>query len=113
MIHTDQRRRLRQSISLNRRVTEPAPEFFGIAVERRASGNKRPELPPKLAVDRTKGPPTAEEMPSLCGATSSPKILKTAVIFEIAFDLLLQRLQDSRHTHQHRYSITFDRAEYF
>ncbi len=57
MVHADQRRRLRQPIPLDRRIAQTSPELFGLAVERRAAGNKCPEFPAELPPNRAKRPP--------------------------------------------------------
>src|SRR5579863_5173177 len=51
MVHADQRRRLRQSIALDRGIAQPVPEFLGFAVERRSSRNKCPEFPAEPAAN--------------------------------------------------------------
>src|SRR5216684_151022 len=118
MVQADQRRCLRQPISLDRRVAESAPEFFGLTVERGASRNKRPELPPKFPANRAKNPPPVQEMPAFRRAEPPLKLfglpmLLRIEVFEIAFDLLPERLQNPRHGHQHRHSLAPDRVHDF
>ena len=62
MVDADQRRRLCEPVSLNHRVTEPPPEFFGVCIEGRAAADECPEFPAELAVNVTKHPPPAQKM---------------------------------------------------
>src|ERR1700716_641230 len=113
MVQADQRRRLRQPVSLDRGVTQSAPEFFGLTVERGAARDKRPELPAKLPAYRAENPPPMQEMLAFRRAEPPAKLFGLTTIFEIALDLLLERLQNPRHTHQHRHSLASDRAHDF
>src|ERR1700691_4312994 len=118
MIHADQRRRLRQAVSLNRRIAQPSPELFSFRVKCRASTNEGPELPAELAPDVAENPPAMEKVFTLRLAKAAPKILdlfRTSgiAVFQIALDLLLQRLQYSWHAHQHRNPLSVDRAHDF
>src|ERR1019366_4736917 len=101
MVHADERRRLRQPISLDRGISQPPPEFFGLRIQRRASANKRPELPPKLPPNPAKDPPPVQKVLSFRCPEPPPKLLDLPTVLEIAFDLLFQRLQNSRYAHQH------------
>src|ERR1039458_9055722 len=60
MVHADQRSRLGQPISLDRRIAEPSPELLSLAVERGAAGNKCPELPAELPANFAKRPPASQ-----------------------------------------------------
>src|ERR1700716_3849009 len=103
MVQADQRRRLRQPVSLDRGVAQSAPEFFGPTVERGAARDKRPELPPELPAYRAENPPPMQKMLAFRRAELLAKPFGLTTIFEIALDLLLQRLQTPRHGHQHRH----------
>src|SRR5207248_5330640 len=60
MINADDRGSLGKPVALNDGESEPSPEVFRHAVERRASGDEGPELPSELAVDATESPPPAQ-----------------------------------------------------
>src|SRR5260370_641466 len=118
MVQADQRRCLRQPISLDRRVAESAPEFFGLTVERGAARDQRQEFPPKFPANRAKNPPPVQEMLAFRRAEPPLKLfglpmLLRIEVFEIAFDLLPERLQNPRHGHQHRHSLAPDRVHDF
>ena len=113
MIHADDGSRFRQPIALDGGVSQASPELFGHAIERGPSGNECPELPSKLAMHSPEDPPAVEEMLSLRRLKSPPEIFEPAFIFQIALDLLLQRLQHARHRHQHRHSLAPDGANDF
>src|SRR5271154_4401354 len=110
MIHADQRRSLRQPITLDRRVPQTPPEFFSLRIERRASGNKRPELPSELSMDRAKNPPSPQKVLPIRHPEPPPKIFDLFVVLQIALNLLFQLLQNSRHTLHHRHVFTPYRA---
>src|SRR5712691_5733334 len=99
MIHADQRRSLRQPISLNRGVAQSIPELFGLSIQCGASADKRPKFPAKLPANVAKDPPPTQEVLSFRRAEPPPKALDLPpafgrTIFQIAFNLLLQRLQN-------------------
>ncbi len=109
MIHADQRSSLRQPITLDSGVSQPSPEFFSLRIQRRASANECPEPPAKLPVNPAKNPPPPQKVLSLRSAEPPQKVLDLATILQIAFNPLFQRLQNSRHTHQHRHALPPDR----
>src|SRR5664279_4745548 len=95
MVQADQRSRFGQSVALDHGVSQAMPEFFGLAIKRGAAADHGPELPSELAAQTAKGPPAPQKMLAPgCGVAGS-KILAAAIngtVLEIAFDLLLQRL---------------------
>ena len=101
MIHADQRSRLREPVALNHRVSQPIPEFLGLAVESRAARDHRPEFPAKLPANRAEGPPAAQKMLRLRSREFVVKGFDLPLTFQLPLDLLLQRLQHPRHAHQH------------
>ena len=71
MIQTDQRRRLRQPIPLHHRVSQPMPELFRLAIQRRAPADHRPEFPSKLPPHSRKRPPPPQKMLALASASAA------------------------------------------
>src|ERR1019366_3805836 len=113
MVHADQRSRLGQPISLDRRIAEPSPELLSLAVERGAAGNKCPELPAELPANFAKRPPESQVVLLLGWLKPPPASLPLSAVLQIAFDLLLQRLQHTGHTYQNRYALSPDRMDHF
>src|SRR5258706_2152925 len=113
MIQADQRRRLRQPVSLDHCISQPIPEFFGFAVERCAPADHRPELPSKLAPNMAERPPATQEvLAGSCGVAFG-ELLATSAVLEIALDLLFQRLDHPRYGHQYRDSLAADGCNHF
>src|SRR5713101_6807346 len=56
MIQTDQRSRLRHAVALNNGITHALEEVLGFIQKRRATGDHRPKLPPKTAMNAAKHP---------------------------------------------------------
>src|ERR1700722_1910336 len=92
VIHADQRRRLRQAISLDSGVAESSPEFFGFRVERRTAANEGQKFPSELATDIAEDPPTAQKVLALGGAVPLLKLVPLALLFfaSIFFALVFQ-----------------------
>src|SRR5579862_7227664 len=113
MIHAHDGSRLRQPIALDGGVSQPSPEFLGYAVERSSAGNECPEFPAKPAMHAPKDPPAMQEVFALGGPEPPLKILEPAFIPQVAFNLLLQRLQHAGHCDQHRHSLAPNGANDF
>ncbi len=114
MVQADQRSRLCQSISLDHGVSQAMPEFLRFAIQRGAPADHGPELPSEPTTHIPEGPPAPQKvLPFGCGITrgkilaATTRAIKACV--EIAFDLLLQRLDHARHGHQHRDPFPADR----
>src|SRR5208282_5257621 len=93
-------------------VSQAMPEFFGFAIKSGAAADHGPELPSELAAQIAKRPPAPQKMlAGGCGVTrgkfrvltgrslAGTQASETSV--EVAFDLLLQRLDHARDGHQH------------
>src|SRR5258708_26094491 len=113
MIQAYEGSRLRQAVSLNHRISQAMPEFFRVAVERRAAADHRPEFPSKLTADIAEGPPAAEKVLTRAGRVEPSKPLALSAVVKIAFDLLLQRLDHARHSAQHRNPLAAGRRHHF
>src|ERR1700733_5069999 len=113
MIHANQRSRLGQAISLDHSKSEPPPKFFALRIERSPSRDERPEVPTKLLMNPAEDDPPAQKMFTLCSDEFLLESCPLSAVFQVALDLLLQRLQDSRNAHQHRYPLTLDRIQDF
>ena len=85
-------------------VSEAMPEFFGFAIEGGAAADHGPELPSELAAQVAECPPASQEVLAFgCGEARGEILAGGRVaVFEIAFDLLLQRLDHARDSDQHR-----------
>ena len=90
-----------KSVSLDHGVSQAMPEFFSLAIESGAAADHGPELPSELAAQVAEGPPAAQEvLVCRCGVARG-KILADAGVFHIAFNLLLERFNHARNSHQH------------
>src|ERR1700730_14522262 len=101
MVHTDQRSRFRQSVSLDHGVAQASPELFSIPIQRGAARNESPEFPAEPAMDMPEPPPPAQKVFALGPAETLPKVIQSPFFFQISFHFMLQRLQYSRHADQH------------
>src|SRR5580698_2403869 len=113
MVQADQRSGLGQSVSLNNSVAEPMPEFFGLAIKRGAAADHSPEFPSELASHLTKRPPATQKMLTLGSSVTHSKAFAVVNVIKVAFDLLPERLDHARNSHQHRYSLAANRSHYF
>src|SRR5207302_4705619 len=89
------------------------PEFLRVAIKRGAARDERPELPAELAMDVAKRPPTAQEMLAFGGSKALAERVHLSLVLDVAFQLLLQRVQDSGHAHQYRHPFAPDSTDYF
>src|SRR5262252_9218041 len=105
MVHADQRGCFGESVSLNCRVPQTPPELFGFGVQRRTAGDEGEELPSEPAPDCAKDPPTMQEVLVFCFAESFLECRHFPAVFEIAFYLLLQRLEHTRDADQDRNAL--------
>ncbi len=62
MIDADDRRSFGKPIALDHGVSQPSPELFGDAVERRSAGDECPEFPSELAMHAPENPPATQEI---------------------------------------------------
>ena len=97
---------------MNDGVAQASPEFFSVAVKRGAAGDESPEFPSELTMDAAEDPPAMQEVFAFRSAKLLPELFATALVFEIAFDLLFEGLQHARHRDQHRDTFATDRADY-
>src|SRR5438128_921474 len=97
MIHADDRRSFGEAVSLDDRVTQPAPELFGHAIECRSATDKRPELPSEVAMNAPENPPAMKKMFPFRGLKSFPELFQSVYFFQITLNFFLQRLQHARH----------------
>src|SRR5205814_8210921 len=112
MIDADERSGLSKPVTLNHGKAEPPPEFLGSAIERRTTGDEGPEFPSELAMGAAENPPAAQEMLAFSGSEGLAKFVYLAVLFEIAFNLFFQRLQDARDRGQHRHMFAVNATNY-
>src|SRR5579862_7728827 len=70
MIYADERRGFRHAIPLHHGISDALEECFRFARERRAAGNKRPELPAQLPVQPAKTPNAPKKRLALGGGVS-------------------------------------------
>src|ERR1035441_7684380 len=96
MVQADQRSGFGQAVALDHGISQAMPEFFSLAIEGGAAADHGPEFPSELAADVAEGPPASQKMLALGGIEARGKILAGASGLEIAFDLLLQRLDQDR-----------------
>ena len=89
------------------------PEFFGLTIEGGATADDGPELPSELAAQVSESPPAVQKVLALGGGVTGGKALTGAGIFQIAFDLLLQRLDHARDGYQHRDALPANRPHDF
>src|ERR1019366_9647186 len=93
------------------------PEFFGVAIEGGAAADHGPELPSEPAAQVAEVPPAPQKVLAPGGGVTRGKILAAATVIctvlEIAFDLLLQRLDHAWDGHQHRDAFPADRRHDF
>src|SRR5882672_728882 len=101
MIQADQRRGFRQPVSLDHGISQSMPEFFGIAIEGRAAADHGPKLPSKLAANVAERPPAPQKVLALSRCVAPCELLAPSAVFEIAFDLLLQRLDHPWNRYQY------------
>src|ERR1700722_14215803 len=92
-------------IALDHGVSQPSPELFGDAVERRPTTDKCPEFPPQPAMHAPENPPAMQETLAFSRLKAPAKLFHTAVVLHVTLDFFLQGLQHPRHRYQHRYSL--------
>src|ERR1019366_9832129 len=97
VIHADQGSRFRQTVTLNRGESGASPEEFGTGAERRASGNDGPEFPAEALVNPAETPHAADEFLVCSCVEFAAECFEAAFGFQIALDLVLQRLEHARH----------------
>src|SRR5579859_6858717 len=101
MIDADKRCRFCQSISLNHGVSQPPPELFCVFVKRGPAADESQEFPSELSANAAEDPPAPQKVFLLCIDKTPAEKLLPASIVQIALYFLFQRLEHSRHTHQH------------
>ena len=97
MIHADQGSRFRQSVALNRRESDAAPESLRFQVQSRAAGNHGPEFQAEPAMNFPEAPQAARDAFLLRGVKVLAKRFQRPFRVEIALDLALQRFKHARH----------------
>ena len=82
---------------MNGSVAEASPKFLRVAVKGGAAGDEGPEFPSELTMDAAEDPPAVQKVFAFRRSKLLPELLATALVFEIAFDFLLEGLQHTRH----------------
>ena len=113
MVQTDQRSGFGQAVALDHGVSQAMPEFLGLSIEGGAAADDGPELPSEPAAQGAESPPAAQKVLAFGSGIARGKALTGAGIFQIAFDLLLQRLDHARDGHQHRDAFAANRRHDF
>ncbi len=108
MIERDERSGLRQPVPLDDYEAQPTPELLGRAIKRRPAGDEGPELPSELVVNAAETPPAPDEMLALGGSELLLEPRPLARGFEVALDLVFQRLHQARYGNHHRHALFAD-----
>ena len=112
MVQRDERRGLGQAVALNDDEAQPPPELFGLGIERSAAGDEGPELPSELVVDSAEAPPAAHEVLVFRRLELALEARQPARCFQVAQDLVFQRLHQARHGDHHRDALALDDAHH-
>ncbi len=113
MVQADERSSFGESVALDDRVAEAMPEFFGFAIERGAAADDRQEFPPKLAANAAEGPPAAQEVLVRGARVIGGERLAAAACFQIAFDLLLERVDQAGNSDQNGDALAMNGGDDF
>src|ERR1035438_8608290 len=89
------------------------PEFFSFAIERGAAADDREEFPPKLAANLAEGPPATQKVLVRGPCVIGGERIAFAACFQIALDLLLQRVDEAGNGDQYRDAFAADGRDDF
>src|SRR5205814_4638143 len=90
---------------------ETAPEELRLCIERSAARQEGPKLQSECSVNAAELPPPDGCVPLVGFAELAMKHVERAARLIVAFDLVAQRLEDTRHGYDHRDALPLDRLD--